>query len=189
MVYTPGDNEWTDCWQDRAGRFDPLERLALLRARFFAGPTSLGRRPMPLLRQAAPTVENARWMQDGMLFVTLHVPGSNNGRPAKPGPPGARAAAGRGGDGGVHRARRGEPRLAGRSLAAEPAARGARDFDPGRPVFRQVCGQGYDSGYRGIRAALARTAAGFGKPVLLVNGDSHRFVTTNRWRPRRTSPG
>jgi hypothetical protein len=31
LIYTPGDNEWTDCWQTRAGRFDPLERLALLR--------------------------------------------------------------------------------------------------------------------------------------------------------------
>ena len=30
LIYTPGDNEWVDCWQDRGGRFDPLERLALL---------------------------------------------------------------------------------------------------------------------------------------------------------------
>jgi hypothetical protein len=177
LVYTPGDNEWTDCWQDRAGRFDPLERLALLRARFFAGPTSLGRRPMPLLRQAAPTVENARWMQDGILFVTLHVPGSNNGRPAEPGEPGARSLP------------PGEAAMAeftvrdaanrawlAESFAAEPAARGAVISIQADLFFRQVCGQGYDSGYRGIRAALARTAAGFGKPVLLVNGDSHRFV-------------
>src|SRR5436309_6142162 len=26
LIYTPGDNEWTDCWQARAGRVDPLER-------------------------------------------------------------------------------------------------------------------------------------------------------------------
>src|SRR5688572_9907562 len=42
LVYTPGDNEWTDCWQDRAGRFDPLERLRRIRERFFAEPRSLG---------------------------------------------------------------------------------------------------------------------------------------------------
>ena len=27
LVYTPGDNEWTDCWVEGLGRFDPLERL------------------------------------------------------------------------------------------------------------------------------------------------------------------
>ncbi len=42
--------------------------------------------------------------------------------------------------------------------------------------FRQVCGGGYDSGYRAIRAAIAREAAAFGRPVLLIHGDSHVFV-------------
>jgi hypothetical protein len=32
MIYTPGDNEWTDCHREKAGKFDPLERLAFLRA-------------------------------------------------------------------------------------------------------------------------------------------------------------
>ena len=28
VVYTPGDNEWTDCHRAAAGGYDPLERLA-----------------------------------------------------------------------------------------------------------------------------------------------------------------
>ena len=36
VVFTPGDNEWTDCHRKSAGRFDPLERLAFLRMQFFA---------------------------------------------------------------------------------------------------------------------------------------------------------
>jgi hypothetical protein len=177
LAYTPGDNEWTDCWQDRAGRFDPLERLALLRRHFFARNESLGRRPMPLQRQAGPTVENARWIQDGVLFVTLHVPGSNNGRPAEPGEPGARSLP------------RGEAAMAefrlrdaanqawlAESFAAAPEAPAAVIALQADLFYRQHCGTGYDSGYRAIRDAIARTVAAFGRPVLLINGDSHLFL-------------
>jgi hypothetical protein len=52
LVYTPGDNEWTDCHRPAAGGFDPLERLAKLRSMFFAGPQSLGRTTLPVERQA-----------------------------------------------------------------------------------------------------------------------------------------
>jgi hypothetical protein len=31
MIYTPGDNEWTDCHRQAAGGFDPVERLARIR--------------------------------------------------------------------------------------------------------------------------------------------------------------
>lgn len=31
LIYTPGDNEWRDCYKKKAGRFDPLERLETLR--------------------------------------------------------------------------------------------------------------------------------------------------------------
>jgi hypothetical protein len=46
LVYTPGDNEWTDCQRPAAGGYDPLERLAFVRSLYFAEPGStLGRRP------------------------------------------------------------------------------------------------------------------------------------------------
>ena len=35
FVYTPGDNEWTDCHRVNNGQYNPLERLAFLRTVFF----------------------------------------------------------------------------------------------------------------------------------------------------------
>src|SRR5438552_812055 len=41
LIYTPGDNEWTDCHaQQGVPGGDPLERLAKLRSLFFAGEQS-----------------------------------------------------------------------------------------------------------------------------------------------------
>ena len=68
LIYTPGDNEWTDCHEHKgvAGG-DPLERLATLRTLFFPDEQSLGQRNIPLMRQSAARPrfakyrENARW--------------------------------------------------------------------------------------------------------------------------------
>src|SRR6266516_2892034 len=61
VVYTPGDNEWTDCWERDSGGYAPLERLGRIRQIFFANPNrSLGAKPMPLLSQGGEFVENAR---------------------------------------------------------------------------------------------------------------------------------
>ena len=86
LVYTPGDNEWTDCHRERAGKFNPRERLDKLREIFFATPTqSLGKTPMPVESQGklmpahAKYVENQRFWKNGVLFIVPHIPGSNNG--------------------------------------------------------------------------------------------------------------
>jgi len=43
LVYTPGDNEWTDCHRPNNGGYQPLERLAKVRSLFFSQPgTTLG---------------------------------------------------------------------------------------------------------------------------------------------------
>ena len=42
LVYTPGDNEWTDCHREAAGGMDPLERLDALRKKFFSNSSTLG---------------------------------------------------------------------------------------------------------------------------------------------------
>ena len=84
VVYTPGDNEWTDCHRANNGAYDPLERLAALRQRFFIPGRSLGQQPMAVQNQSdvmvkhGRYVENQRWMHQGVLFVTLHIVGSNN---------------------------------------------------------------------------------------------------------------
>ena len=89
IIYTPGDNEWTDCHRKNNGPFDPIERLALIREMFFAEPQSLGMKPIKLERQSElmanfktpdgkAYVENARWTRNGVMFVTAHIVGSNN---------------------------------------------------------------------------------------------------------------
>jgi hypothetical protein len=84
VVYTPGDNEWTDCHRGNNGQYDPLERLSALRQRFFKPGASLGQQPMPVQNQSlrAPTfaryVENLRWLHQGVMFATVHIVGSNN---------------------------------------------------------------------------------------------------------------
>ncbi|MGL5445899.1 MAG: hypothetical protein ACRDBL_01145 [Rhabdaerophilum sp.] len=86
VVFTPGDNEWTDCHRQSNGSYDPLERLAHLRKLFYVDPAkSIGKAPMAVESQAkimadtyATFVENARFIKNGVLFVTVHVVGSNN---------------------------------------------------------------------------------------------------------------
>jgi hypothetical protein len=79
VVYTPGDNEWTDCHRVNNGAYDPLERLDAVRSTFFSDPgATLGRHPMRVDYQPA-LVENVRWVESRVAFATLHVIGSNNG--------------------------------------------------------------------------------------------------------------
>ncbi|MEP6851830.1 MAG: hypothetical protein ABJA87_04130 [bacterium] len=46
LVYTVGDNEWTDCHRPSNGAYNPLERLAAIRSLFFPNPgQTLGQHP------------------------------------------------------------------------------------------------------------------------------------------------
>ena len=93
LLYTPGDNEWTDCHRRNNGAMDPLERLAQLRTMFFADPTaSLGKTKLTVESQSramadrfATFVENQRWSHNGVMFATVHVVGSNNNFEPRPG--------------------------------------------------------------------------------------------------------
>ena len=84
LVYTPGDNEWTDCHREDAGSYDPLERLAKMREMFYPSALTLGKQPFKLERQAElmpqykTYVENSRFVKNGLLFVQVHMVGSNN---------------------------------------------------------------------------------------------------------------
>lgn len=183
LIYTPGDNEWTDCWQDRTGRYDQLERLGFLRARFFRDDRSLGRAQLRLTRQADVDaahrlyVENARWTRSGVVFATLHVVGSNNNRPTEPGETPASSP----------------PAGAMEEFQARDAANiawlastfaAARSGNAPAVVlafqaeltFTARCGRGQDSGLRAFREALIREAAAFGRPVLIIHGDSHFWL-------------
>jgi hypothetical protein len=79
LIYTPGDNEWTDCHRVNNGGYDPLARLATIRSMFFSEPGEvLGRHPMTVDYQP-DLVENVRWVESRVAFATLHVIGSDNG--------------------------------------------------------------------------------------------------------------
>jgi hypothetical protein len=82
-VYLPGDNEWTDCHRINNGGYDNLERLDHVRKVMAATPESFGATKMPLERQGKPGEkfsENIRFSKDGVTFVGLNVPGSNNNK-------------------------------------------------------------------------------------------------------------
>lgn len=79
FVYVPGDNEWTDCRRVSNGAYDPLERLGTLRRLFWSGRESLGQRRIALEQQPGGYPEHARFRLGPVLFVTLNVPGSDNG--------------------------------------------------------------------------------------------------------------
>jgi len=90
VVYTPGDNEWADCWEPGSGSFRPEERLRHIRQVFFSDPVrSLGEPKLSLASQVgrepfAEYVENAVWTKDGVVFVTVHLIGTDNGRTHDP---------------------------------------------------------------------------------------------------------
>ncbi|WP_235591148.1 hypothetical protein [Pseudoalteromonas sp. H105] len=81
FIYTPGDNEWTDC--DRKSlepRFDELERLAFVK-RLMYTPEYLKQAGRLANYKTQPTmVENARWQLADVEFMTLHIAGTHNGR-------------------------------------------------------------------------------------------------------------
>jgi hypothetical protein len=181
LIYTPGDNEWTDCHRESTGRMDPLERLEKLRALFFRSPdTSLGQAPMSLERQSGhPSfgkyVENARWQAAGIVFATLHVVGANDNL--------QRNAA---------MAAEHFDRLAANLAWMNDAFARARAENAAAVVLFMQVNPGFErpfeerSGYNELLGALNRHAVAWGKPVLLVHGDSRNFRIDKpmlNWRP------
>jgi hypothetical protein len=87
-VFTPGDNDWTDCDRPSNGGFSSRERLDHERQVFFSTPFSLGQDRMRQEVQAAPLclgvngptpcVENRRWTVGRVTYATLNIQGSCN---------------------------------------------------------------------------------------------------------------
>ncbi len=80
VLYTPGDNEWTDCHRGDIEWTDPLERLGFIRSFYFSEPqTSFGQTKVALEHQGDfGYPENERYRTKEIGFITAHVVGSNN---------------------------------------------------------------------------------------------------------------
>ena len=158
LVYVPGDNEWTDC--ARTG-YDPIERLERLREIFFRGDESLGIEKIPLTRQSADYPENVRWSYGGVTFLGLNVPGPNNNRDEAPG----------------EYERRNEANLEwmrkGFDRAAAEESSAVMIVLQGNPGFELPPEE--RTGYNDMLAALEEETVAFGKPGVLVHGDTHTF--------------
>jgi len=161
LVYTPGDNEWTDCWREEAGGFDPAERKAAVVAVFTRDGRSLGRETMALAQQDGQR-ENARWRWNDVVFATLHMPGSNNNLQqredaiAEHGERDARNAS-----------------WLDDTFAAATEAAGVVLFLHGNPQWDAPWWE--PIGFDRFRAQLAEAAAAFGGPVVVAHGDTHTF--------------
>jgi hypothetical protein len=183
LVYTPGDNDWTDCHAPRAGGYDTEERLSKLRDVFFDDNQSLGQRKLTLERQSdtpqySKFRENARWTFGNVLFVTLHMVGSNNNLGRVPKADAeyrdrnaanlawlreSFAVAKRGGAKAVAIFMQANPRFEFRLPSGRVNLLGIRP-SPKKP-----------SGFTDFIFALEDEVLAFKKPVVLLHGDSHYF--------------
>ncbi|MEA2274096.1 MAG: hypothetical protein QOI98_2804 [Solirubrobacteraceae bacterium] len=200
LVYTPGDNEWTDCHRTNNGAYQPAgptatdpasiallgadaknqpSRLDEVRRIFFPAPgQTLGQNPAAVDHQGAPYVENVSWTDAKTRFMVLDLPGSNNDSLPWFGTA--------------------ETQELKDIQAAEVAGRTQADLDWLDHVFKGdfakkahmiVIGIQADmwdpaitgdstqySAFTPIVQRLATLAREFKKPVLLLNGDSHAFT-------------
>jgi hypothetical protein len=182
LVYTPGDNEWTDCHRANNGGYLPTERLDTIRRLFFPKPgRTLGQDRAQVRYQSRAFPENVSWEQSGVQFATVHVVGSDDDQapwygdrvdPATLAPVPETTA---------------ETALRGREYTAREAAAlewidaifddAAKRDAPGVVIGMQADmwdgPAANQTAFVAIKAVLADRAASFGKPVLLLEGDSH----------------
>jgi hypothetical protein len=176
-IFTPGDNEWTDC--DR-GAFSSAERLDFERKLFFSTPFTLGQHRLRQEVQAAPYVENRRWTVGRVTYATLNVPGScNNLCDVAPDP--AEYAARNQANIDWLRETFAEAKADG-SAAVMLVFQADPGFDPSdatraptRDPKTLVETDGQPDGYHDFLAALRDETIAFRRPVVAVHGDSHYF--------------
>ncbi len=183
LVYTPGDNEWTDCHRANNGGYNPLDRLAKIRELFFPTPgRTLGAKPKPIKAQAG-FPENQMWERADVMFAALHIIGSNNGRARwfgdRPAP------------------NTGETAAETASREAEYLARNPANIAWLEKTFRQASEENVKgialffqadmwhpedraagaefTAHQEFVARLSQLATAFGRPVLLISGDYHNY--------------
>ena len=176
LIYSIGDNEWTDCHRILAGAYDPLERLEHIRASQFNTNNSFGKSKLKLQRQAdvmpifSTYVENSLWTKDKFLFVNLHIPGSNNNL-------------GRDEESNKEYTLRNQANLAwinhAFDLAKEKAYAGIIFVFQADIFYSAETTNGSNSGYRETVATFRERSENLPIPILLIHGDSHQLKIDN----------
>ena len=212
MIYTPGDNEWTDChkvsegggaYNAQTGQIDyqknakgklidyaggnPVANLGLIRSVFFDRPgrtiggkgvvTTQAQSFDPQYPSDAEYVENVTFKQSKVRFVTLNQPGgSNNDNDIWYGTPAM--------------SQEQSNEIAPRSAANIhwlDAAFDQATAENAKAVLILLQADMWDAAdspshqtqFEPLIAEIAARAAAFGKPVLLINGDSHIYRSDN----------
>jgi hypothetical protein len=184
LAYTPGDNEWTDCHASKGnGLYTPTERLQKVRSLFFPTPgRTLGVKSMRVLTEAGDPansayVENTLWKKARVVFAMLNITGSNNDLVAWGAvPPDAGNYPSQAQEQ-ISRAEANKAWLERTFAAAERSdAAGivlifqADMWDPAEPAL---------NGFDALVQQIGTLSRSFGKPVLLLEGDSHVFKVDN----------
>jgi len=187
VVYTPGDNEWTDCHKTKEFKSgDPLRELASVRSLFFSHPgKTLGLDEREIWSQAkyfdpafpadAQFVENVIWEDAKVVYVTLNVPGSNND--TLPWTNGFENPAAQAKEVAERNAANLRWLKTAFNLAISKQSLAiviALQADMWDPAALAPGGDGL-SAYTPFVQQLANFTVQFGKPVLLINGDSHLY--------------
>lgn len=181
VVYTPGDNEWTDCHRFSAGGWDPLERLAKLRSVFFGEPgQTIGGRTMSVEYQSEAFPENVRWSHQGVVFTTVHIVGSENA---------TRDFSGRSADDDKAVNKRTRAGIAWLNKAFDRAeaidAPGVFVMIHANPdLERSIATDKIDPAFLPFLTTLESRTREFDKPVVLAHGDSHHFRVDKPALPR-----
>ena len=196
LVYTPGDNEWTDCHVaiKNNGLYTPTERLAKVRSLFFPNPGhSLGVNSVGVMTEAddpanSAYVENTIFRRAHVVFAAVNITGSNNDLPGKD-------ATGKDvdiwgtplpSDAGNYQSQLDE--FATRETANEAwieKAFGIAEKTNAAGVVLLFQADMWDTGeptlngFDALVQKIGSLSAQFGKPVLLLEGDSHKFRVDN----------
>ncbi len=187
-MFTPGDNDWTDCDRPSNGGYNSRERLDRERLVLFSTPFSLGQRRLRQdvqtealclgLAGFVPCVENRRWTVGRVTYATLNIPGSCNNL-CDTAPDAAEFAARNAANIKWLRETFAAAK-ARRSVAVmliSQANPGWDQSDPTRAPLRDpktlAQTDGAPDGFKDFLLALRDEVIAFRKPVAYVHGDSH----------------
>jgi hypothetical protein len=185
FVFTPGDNEWTDCHRTNNGSYLPTERLDKVRSLFFPQPgVTTGGQPARVATQASVPgfgvyVENTMWHFGGATMGTIHVVGSNNGyAPWSQIDPTDSYDTPR-----ADRVSEVDARIAAAvawidtifDRATLDRSAGVLVAMQANPNFELPAADRERMGFNAVLERIATRAVAFGKPVVVAHGDSHYY--------------